>query len=174
MGLVLRGAAATPVDAALLAPARALLGLSSPEVLRYQDAAAQQDRALRVHREADGAAHLQGFWLAGDASGETWLRQLLENDEALPGPAHLLLAPGDLARSLMGDAATPASPQVCTCFNVREDAIRQTLGVCVGTPEERLAGLMGQLRCGTNCGSCIPALRSLVKAVPLAPRAVTA
>jgi hypothetical protein len=42
VGLVLRGAAATPVDGARLAPARALLGLDGPEVLRYQDAAARR------------------------------------------------------------------------------------------------------------------------------------
>jgi assimilatory nitrate reductase catalytic subunit len=57
---------------------------------------------------------------------------------------------------------------------VREDAIRQTLAGCAGSPEERLAALTATLRCGSNCGSCIPALRGLVKAVPLAPRAVAA
>ena len=174
VGLVLRGAAATPVDEARLAPARALLGLDGPEVLRYQDAAARQDRALRVQRDADGRTQLQAFWLAGDTGGEAWLRQLLEADTPLPGPAHLLLAPGELARALVGEAAAPASPQVCTCFNVREDAIRHTLAGCAGTPEERLAALTATLRCGSNCGSCIPALRGLVKAVPLAPRAVAA
>lgn len=174
VGLVLRAAATAPVEAALLATARRLLALEGPEVLRYRDDAQAQDRALRVQRTADGATHLQGFWLAGDASGEAWLRALLDSDEALPGPARLLLAPGGLAQALMGDAATPASPQVCTCFNVREDAIRATLGGCAGSPAERLAALMGTLRCGTNCGSCIPALRSLVKVVPIAVAAAAA
>jgi assimilatory nitrate reductase catalytic subunit len=70
-----------------------------------------QDRALRVQRDADGRTQLQAFWLAGDTGGEAWLRQLLEADTPLPGPAHLLLAPGELARALVGEAAAPASPR---------------------------------------------------------------
>jgi assimilatory nitrate reductase catalytic subunit len=137
-------------------------------VLRYQDAAA---RGPRPARDADGRTQLQAFWLAGDTGGEAWLRQLLEADTpARPGPP--AAGPGELARAL-GEAATPASPQVCTCFNVREDAIRQTLAAAPAA-EERLAALTATLRCGSNCGSCIPALRGLVKAVPLAPRAVAA
>ena len=40
--------------------------------------------------------------------------------------------------------------------------------------DEQEAEAGSTLRCGSNCGSCIPALRGLVKAVPLAPRAVAA
>jgi assimilatory nitrate reductase catalytic subunit len=42
-------------------------------------------------------------------------------------------------------------------------------GGCAGSPEERLAALTATLRCGSNCGSCIPALRGLVKPCPRAP-----
>ncbi len=31
---------------------------------------------------------------------------------------------------------------------------------------QRLAALQGGLKCGTNCGSCIPELRRLVRATP--------
>ena len=63
-------------------------------------------------------------------------------------------------------AVVARSPQVCTCFNVSEDAIRAALPRCGGSADQRLAELQGKLRCGTNCGSCIPELRRLVKAVP--------
>ena len=37
---------------------------------------------------------------------------------------------------------------------------------------ERLASLQGQLRCGTNCGSCVPELKRMARAVvPLAKAA---
>jgi len=55
---------------------------------------------------------------------------------------------------------------VCTCFNVTDLAIEAELGRCGGTPDERLAALQGALKCGTNCGSCIPELKRMVRATP--------
>ncbi|MBX9873199.1 MAG: (2Fe-2S)-binding protein, partial [Burkholderiaceae bacterium] len=65
--------------------------------------------------------------------------------------------------------AMPArSRQVCTCFNVNEDAITGTLTQCSGNDSERLAALQQTLKCGTNCGSCVPELQRLVRhTVPL-------
>jgi len=160
-GLLLRAGAAGPVDEAVLAPLRAALGLDGAELLRYQDAHRGQQRVLRVNDDMAGHAHLAAFWLAGDASGEAWLRGLLEADTVLPTPARQLLQPGAMA----GQSMAPRSPQVCACFNVDEAAIRHTLGGCAGPAEERLAGLQAALKCGTNCGSCLPALRQLVKVV---------
>jgi assimilatory nitrate reductase catalytic subunit len=157
VGLVLRGAAATPVDGARLAPARALLGLDGPEVLRYQDAAARQDRALRVQRDADGRTQLQAFWLAGDTGGEAWLRQLLEADTPLPGPAHLLLAPGELARALVGEAAAPASPRSAPA------------SMCGRTPSARPWRLRRQPRGAPGRADRHPALRQQLRL--LHPRA---
>jgi assimilatory nitrate reductase catalytic subunit len=55
---------------------------------------------------------------------------------------------------------------VCTCFNVTDLAIQAELGRCTGSPEERLASLQGALKCGTNCGSCLPELKRMVRATP--------
>jgi len=164
VGLVLRAAAAAPLDASVLDPLRGAFGLDAPGVLAYQDARRGQQRALRIVRDEGGAERLTGFWVAGDASGDAWLRALLEADQTLPGPGRHLLAPG----ALVGKTAAPRSPQVCTCFNVSEDAIRAELQHCAGSLDERVAHLQATLKCGTNCGSCIPALRSLVKVVPVA------
>jgi assimilatory nitrate reductase catalytic subunit len=60
----------------------------------------------------------------------------------------------------------PVSPQVCNCFNVREDAITACLQrLPDDAPQARLAALQGALRCGTQCGSCLPALRRMVQTV---------
>ena len=48
---------------------------------------------------------------------------------------------------------------VCACFNVAETQIR--VAVAAGAT---LAGLQKDLKCGTNCGSCMPELRRLVVA----------
>ena len=59
--------------------------------------------------------------------------------------------------------------QVCTCLNVSDSAIRACLARAHGSDEERLAQLQAQLRCGTQCGSCVPELRRLVRERDPAP-----
>jgi bacterioferritin-associated ferredoxin len=48
---------------------------------------------------------------------------------------------------------------VCACFKVGEAQIRAA--VAAGAT---LAGLQKNLKCGTNCGSCVPELRRLAAA----------
>lgn len=48
---------------------------------------------------------------------------------------------------------------VCACFKVAESAIRSA--VAAGAS---LAALQKELKCGTNCGSCVPELRRLLAA----------
>jgi len=60
---------------------------------------------------------------------------------------------------------SPGKP-VCSCFNVRDTAIEahlQSLSPDDST-DARLASLQGALKCGTNCGSCIPELKRRVRA----------
>jgi assimilatory nitrate reductase catalytic subunit len=59
---------------------------------------------------------------------------------------------------------------VCQCFNVTEPDISAALAEIEGEPATRLAHLRGRLKCGSNCGSCLPELRSLVQKV-VAPAA---
>jgi len=40
------------------------------------------------------------------------------------------------------------------------------LAACPGSAGDRLAALQAGLKCGTNCGSCLPTLRQLVQATP--------
>ena len=58
----------------------------------------------------------------------------------------------------------PRGQQVCTCFNVNHIAINERLATCQGNDDQRLAELQDALRCGTQCGSCVPELRRLVRA----------
>jgi assimilatory nitrate reductase catalytic subunit len=60
---------------------------------------------------------------------------------------------------LFGPAMDPAEANrsICACFNVGENQIRDA--VAAGAS---LARLQKELKCGTNCGSCVPELRRLV------------
>ena len=53
--------------------------------------------------------------------------------------------------------------QVCSCFDVSEGQINTALLTCTGTPNAKLLQLQERLNCGTNCGSCVPELKRLVR-----------
>lgn len=160
-GVLFRAAAHEAPEPALVERIEALLGLTTADTLRYADKRRQQRRSARLQRTGDDIT-LEAFLLAGDTSAESWIKTLLQDELPAGRYGRLLLMPGAAAPV----AVVAKSPQVCTCFNVGEDAIRGALPRCGGTDDQRLAQLQGQLKCGTNCGSCIPELRRLVKAVP--------
>jgi assimilatory nitrate reductase catalytic subunit len=68
----------------------------------------------------------------------------------------------ELAPLLAGiDPGTPSRGRlVCTCWEVGEQEIGQAIAAGAGSVEH----LGAQLRCGTQCGSCIPELRRLLVA----------
>ena len=64
--------------------------------------------------------------------------------------------------------SNPAAPRAHADGTMTE--IVEQLGRCEGSAEARLSQLQGALKCGTNCGSCLPVLRGLVRAsIPLVP-----
>jgi assimilatory nitrate reductase catalytic subunit len=62
---------------------------------------------------------------------------------------------------------------VCLCFNVTDKAIDKQLATCTGSEAERLATLQDTLKCGTQCGSCLPQVQRMVKS-SMAPTAQSA
>ncbi len=139
-----------------------LLGLRGSDALRYADRRRGQRRVARLVRRADGNAGLEAFLLGGDTSAEAWIGTLLREEIPAQSYGRLLLSPGAHAPVAVQSRGHP----VCTCFNVTDLAIQAELGRCTGTPDERLAALQGALKCGTNCGSCLPELKRMVRATP--------
>ncbi len=163
-GVLFRAAAHDAPEPGLIERIEALLGLQTADALRYVDKRLGQRRTARLVREGD-ATRLEAFVLAGDTRAEVWIKPLLQ--DGLPAAAYgrLLLMPGAKAPV----AVVAKGRQVCTCFNVGEDAIQARLASCEGSDDQRLAALQASLQCGTHCGSCVPELRRLVRAsAPLA------
>ncbi len=178
-GLLFRAAAAHAPEAALLDTVERLLGLAGTDTLRYTDPRQGQRRAVRLLRTtsdnlapaadtASSAATLDAFLLAGDTRSEAWIKTLLQEELPAQSYGRQLLQPGSAAPSALAGATLAHGPQVCTCFNVSQSAITLHLQRCPGTAGERLASLQTALKCGTNCGSCLPQLKKLVAAVPVA------
>ena len=168
VGLWLDAAAGEPPDAALLDALRAELGLQAEAVLDYRDPRTGVQRALRVARDGAGAERLLGFWISGpdaaDAALSQWWRETLQHDAPLSMPARRMLAPGAREGQGGGAPSATASPQLCTCFDVSVAQATTALAAATGDPAQRVAQTQKQLRCGTNCGSCLPHLRRLAQA----------
>jgi assimilatory nitrate reductase catalytic subunit len=161
-GVLFRVAAAEALSAEWLTRIATLFGLKGQDTLSYADPRRGQRRSVRLSRRGSDH-HLEAFLLAGDTRAEAWIAPLLQ--QSLPAQAYgrFLLAPG----AVPPGPAVVRSPQVCSCFDVSESAIRQTLLGCMGLPEIRLAALQSTLRCGTQCGSCLPTLKRLVGLQPV-------
>ena len=161
-GLLFRAASFDAVPDEVVAQIETLLGLGGVDVLRYADKKRGQRRAVKLERTADNAerVELRGFVLAGDTSAEVWIKTLLQDQLPAQAYGRLLLAPGSTAPV----AVKTRGKQICTCFNVTDETIRTTLADCRGFEDERLGQLQTALKCGTNCGSCLPEVRKLVRA----------
>lgn len=158
-GVLFRAAAYEAPPDEVLQRLETLFGLTGAETLRYADRRRGQRRLVRARREG-ADLRLEGVLLAGDTSAEGWLKALLLQELPAQAYGRLLLAPG--AKPPV--AVRQKGRQVCSCFGVEAPAIEGHLAQCEGTPETRLASLQGALRCGTNCGSCVPELKRMVRA----------
>lgn len=159
-GVLFRAADHQAAPDALLAQIESLLGLASADTLRYADVRHGQRRAARLVR-AGSDAHLEAFLLAGDTRAEAWIKTLLQEQLPAQSFGRLLLRPGATAPA----GVASRGKTVCSCFGVTDLAIGAQLARCTGFGErERLAELQGALKCGTNCGSCIPELQRMVRA----------
>jgi assimilatory nitrate reductase catalytic subunit len=95
---------------------------------------------------AHAEAHTQSTWSVPNA----WLASLLNTAISTESQRNLLRGQADEA-FLNGDV-------VCSCFEVREKTITDVITKGCSSVSE----LGKQLKCGTNCGSCKPALSELI------------
>jgi assimilatory nitrate reductase catalytic subunit len=164
-GLLFQAACHTPVAAPILQAVADAMGLNHANVLHYQDAVRMQRRSVRLSASHLSEPHnqvqrsLQAFLVAGDSRSARWLKTLLQEATPLNWPARQWL----MASDAPPEGAAPVSRQVCSCLNVRENAITASLQTQTGSEDQRLAGLQGQLHCGTQCGSCVPELRQIIR-----------
>ena len=157
-GLLIRAAAHEAPSDDIVMQIEALLGLGGHDVLRYADKRRGQRRAVQLVR-ADDQVQLNGFCLAGDTTSESWIKTLLQDELPAQAYGRLLLVPGGKAPVTVQSRGK----SVCSCFNVTDVAIGAELATCTGYEDERLTQLQSRLKCGTNCGSCLPELKRMVK-----------
>ena len=166
-GVLFQAASAAPIESAKLDAIAAWLGLLAPTTLRYADPIRGTRRLLSVRGEG-ADARLGALLLVGEAPAADWLRMLWQQRIAVAPFGRFLLA----SKASTPEGVRARGPQVCNCFDVTEDRIRSRLGGLSGSAATRLAALQAELKCGTQCGSCLPELRRLERAVPAMAEAV--
>lgn len=141
------------VDAATLARIDALIGIDMHAAV-FADAATGNARAVSF---ADRG--IAAFRLAGTIDGGEFLRECLESGADVGASGYRLLA-RDAAAAM---CIVPRGRVVCACHNVAENDI----AACFAAGNT-LAQVQSALRCGTGCGSCVPELKRMTIAQPVA------
>jgi assimilatory nitrate reductase catalytic subunit len=158
-GVLMRAACSEAPDMALLHDIEQLLNLNGSDSLRYVDAKRSQLRSMRLQHRETQDTQLNAFIIAGDTSAETWLKALLQTQASTQAYGRRLLMTGSHPPVALVDVGTT----VCSCVGVKDMAIRKHLQIYKGDSAQRLASLQGTLKCGTQCGSCVPELRRMIQ-----------
>ena len=126
-----------------------LLGMvDGAPMLNYDDAKRGVSKRILVEDKQVTGVRLIGETLAAD-----WLKQVMQQGEFTD----------ELRRWALAPLSTPPSGQksrgkiICSCYDVSENEIIETCQMGAD-----LQTLQAKLKCGTNCGSCVPELKRLV------------
>jgi assimilatory nitrate reductase catalytic subunit len=153
-GLLFRASSQYAPAFELLEKIESILQLNTPAALRYRDKKNDQYRVALMNGE-----QIKGFLLAGDASSGAWMQTLLQEDLSAQAFRRRLLLPSPTAP----EGAPAKAAQVCSCLNVNADSITKCLKQTTGDEPSRLSQLQSELKCGTQCGSCVPTLKSMIR-----------
>jgi assimilatory nitrate reductase catalytic subunit len=137
-----------PIPAAWLKPLDQLFGLVSGICMEYHDARAHiVKKALLVDHQLIAAR------LTGETLAAPWLESALLEKQTVTGVRRWLLAP----LSTPPASIRVSSRTICNCFEVSEDALQTAI-----KEGSSLTDLQAALRCGTQCGSCLPEIRRML------------
>ena len=147
--VVFRAAHSVVPDASIIAQLDTWLGMvEGAPMLNYDDTKRGISKRILVeHNEVTGVR------LIGEQLAAQWLRESMQSGAFTP----------ELRRWALAPLSAPPTGQksrgkiVCNCFDVSENEIIDT---CEDGAD--LQTLQTKLKCGTNCGSCVPELKRLV------------
>jgi assimilatory nitrate reductase catalytic subunit len=154
--VVFQAAAAAPVDEDVLMALDTAFGLEDPErTFAYMDFGRGVSKRARFDGPRIGAVRL-----AGDTCARTWVQEAMVAGADAEVLRRWVLAPV----ASPPQARPPRGRIVCNCLDVAESEI----GACLASGAD-LATVQQALKCGTQCGSCLPELKRLVAAQSVMP-----
>jgi assimilatory nitrate reductase catalytic subunit len=161
-GIVFRGAHTESIAAHRLQELIHSLHIDNQDSLRYEDKARSASRLIRL-RQHEAKRTMRGYALTGDISAENWLNPLLLQQTHIARSAELLQRHAPTAQT-----SSVPNNIVCSCLNVSrqqiESELSNTAQVQAQLPMmEKFKLLQSKLHCGTNCGSCVPEVKQLIR-----------
>jgi assimilatory nitrate reductase catalytic subunit len=146
----LRVAHREPLSASQMDALDVALDLVSERCSLYEDR--RRGISKRAWVEGD---RLLGFRLAGEVSASDWLADTLT--EGRPASVSRRWMLGPFSAPPLATALPATGRIVCNCHGVGATPILE----CIGRGGD-LDALQRELRCGTDCGSCLPELRRMM------------
>jgi assimilatory nitrate reductase catalytic subunit len=147
--VVMRAYSAHPIPESMLQNLERLFELDDAScTMRYVDARRRVEKIARIE---DGIVN--SVCLAGETAAQEWLKNMMVQGASAEATRSWILAPvrqpphGTFTRGAV----------VCNCLDVSALEINAALAGGAG-----LAQLQKQLKCGTECGSCLPELKRMV------------
>ncbi len=156
-GVLFRAASSEAPDMHWVHAIEALLQMDAKSGLRYADPKRSHLRSIQLDRRK-AMPQLEAFVMAGDTSAEAWLKTLLQTQQSTESYGRRLLMTGQKPPLALKDAGQT----ICTCLGVKAVAIADWLQANPGQEAAQLAGLQNNLKCGTQCGSCVPQLKRII------------
>lgn len=148
--VVFRASHGTTPNREIIDTLDALLGMvEGAPTLNYDDPKRGVSKRILVEE-----GQVTGVRLIGETLAADWLKQVMQQGRFTDELRKWALAP----------LSTPPTGQknrgkiVCSCLDVSENEI---IEACQAGAD--LSTLQAKLKCGTNCGSCVPELKRLVK-----------
>ena len=144
----LRGYSAVHVADEVLDTLDGLLGMVAEHTMCYVDARRRVEKKALIENGV-----VQSVCLAGETAAQEWLKNMMLQGASAEAVRPWVLAPvasaprGTLSRGRI----------VCACHDVSEQEIRAEVARGTG-----LSALQAKLKCGTECGSCLPAVKKLL------------
>ncbi|MDE2623890.1 MAG: molybdopterin-dependent oxidoreductase [Betaproteobacteria bacterium] len=139
----------TPVPAEWLEQLDRCFELSDESCMCYQDSLNHVTKKALVEQE-----RLVGIRLSGETAAAAWLEKIMVENMKISGLRRWLLAPVTASPSPLPET----SRVICNCHHVTESQILHEIRNGAGLPE-----LKEGLRCGTQCGSCLPEIGQMIR-----------
>jgi assimilatory nitrate reductase catalytic subunit len=149
--IILRAKHQTPIALELIANIDALLVFGEAGNLTYADARRGVSKRVMVER-----GMVTGVRLVGETAARDWLKEIMAQGAAADTVRPWVLAP--VSTPPLGSRSRGRI--VCNCLDIAEQDIRSEIASGAD-----FAKLQTKLKCGTECGSCIPEVKKLVSAM---------
>ena len=154
--LIFRAAHTESPDSSLIAEIDLILGMTDDmPLLNYNDAKRGVSKRILVENNSNtDNPEVAGVRLVGEMLAADWLKDVMSSGEFTTELRRWALAP--LSTPPAGNRSRGRI--ICNCLDIAENDIIDTIQLGAD-----LITLQNKLKCGTECGSCVPELKRLVR-----------